>query len=97
MNICGSRKEKQPICMPSAGSTFRRGENFITAKLIDECGLKGFRIGDAEVSKKHAGFIVNVGNAKAQDVIDLVEYVKNVVYEKTNNKIELEIQIIGEK
>ena len=66
--MLGSRKEKQPIQMPSAGSTFKRGNNFITAKLIDECGLKGYKIGDAEVSKKHAGFIVNTGNATAQDV-----------------------------
>ena len=95
--MLGSRKEKQPIQMPSAGSTFKRGNNFITAKLIDECGLKGYKIGDAEVSKKHAVFIVNTGNATAQDVLDLIEYVKNTVYNKTNNLIELEVQIIGEK
>ena len=95
--MLGSRKEKQPIQMPSAGSTFKRGNNFITAKLIDECGLKGYKIGDAEVSKKHAGFIVNTGNATAQDVLDLIEYAKNTVYNKTNNLIELEVQIIGEK
>lgn len=95
--MLGSRKKKQPIQMPSAGSTFKRGNNFITAKLIDECGLKGYKIGDAEVSKKHAGFIVNTGNATAQDVLDLIEYVKNTVYNKTNNLIELEVQIIGEK
>ena len=95
--MLGSRKEKQPIQMPNAGSTFKRGNNFITAKLIDECGLKGYKIGDAEVSKKHAGFIVNTGNATAQDVLDLIEYVKNTVYNKTNNLIELEVQIIGEK
>ena len=95
--MLGSRKEKQPIQMPSAGSTFKRGNNFITAKLIDDCGLKGYKIGDAEVSKKHAGFIVNTGNATAQDVLDLIEYVKNTVYNKTNNLIELEVQIIGEK
>lgn len=95
--MLGSRKEKQPIQMPSAGSTFKRGNNFITAKLIDECGLKGYKIGDAEVSKRHAGFIVNTGNATAQDVLDLIEYVKNTVYNKTNNLIELEVQIIGEK
>lgn len=92
-----SRKEKQPVGMPSAGSTFKRGNNFITAKLIDDCGLKGFRIGDAQVSEKHAGFVVNLGNATAKDVMDLTEHVKNKVYEETNNKIELEIQIIGEK
>lgn len=92
-----NRKEKQPVEFPSAGSTFKRGKDFITAKLIDECGLKGYRIGNAEVSKKHAGFIVNLGNATAKDVLDLIEYVKNKVYEKTNKNIELEIQVIGEK
>lgn len=92
-----SRKEKQPIEFYSAGSTFKRGSNFITAKIIDECGLKGYRIGDAEVSRKHAGFVINLGNATAKDVLELIEDVKNIVYEKTNNKIELEIQIIGEK
>ena len=61
-----SRKEKQPLEYPSAGSTFKRGEDYVTAKLIDECGLKGFSIGGAEVSEKHAGFIVNKGKAKAK-------------------------------
>lgn len=90
------RKEKQPIEYPSAGSTFKRGEDFITSKLIDECGLKGYSIGDAEVSTKHAGFIVNKGNATSKDVIDLIEYVKKEVYNKFRKKIELEIEIIGE-
>ena len=88
------RKEKQPD-LPSAGSTFKRGEDFITAKLIDECGLKGYTIGGAQVSEKHAGFIVNTGNATAQDIIDLIDYVKKVVYEKTGKKIELEVEILG--
>ena len=74
-----SRKEKQPIEFYSAGSTFKRGSNFITAKIIDECGLKGYRIGNAEVSKKHAGFVVNLGDATAKDVIDVVEYVKKIM------------------
>ena len=91
-----SRKEKQPINMPSAGSTFKRGSDYITAKVIDECGLKGFSIGDAQVSEKHAGFVVNKGNATAEDVIDLIQHVKEVVYEKTGKNIELEIEIIGE-
>ena len=89
------RKEKQPIEMPSAGSTFKRGEDFITAKLIDEAGLKGFCIGGAEVSKKHSGFVVNKGNATAKDVLDLVEYIKEKVEEKFQKKIELEIKIVG--
>ena len=89
-----SRKEKQPLDLPSAGSTFKRGDGFITAKLIDDCGLKGYRIGGAEVSKKHAGFVVNVGNATSKDVLDLVNYIKKVVYENTNNNIELEIEIM---
>lgn len=88
------RKEKQPIEYPNAGSTFKRGEDFITAKLIDEAGLKGYSIGGAEVSEKHAGFIINKGNATAQDVLDLVKYIKNKIYEKFGKKIELEIKII---
>ena len=90
------RKEKQPIEYPSAGSTFKRGTDFITAKLIDEAGLKGYSIGGAEVSSKHAGFIINKGNATAKDILELIEYVKHEVEEKFNKKIELEIEIMGE-
>ena len=90
------RKEHQPIEYPSAGSTFKRGTDFITAKLIDECGLKGYSIGDAEVSIKHAGFVINKGNAKAKEVIDLIEYIKEKVADKFGKEIELEVQIIGE-
>lgn len=91
------RKEKQPMEYPSAGSTFKRGADFITAKLIDEAGLKGYRIGDAEVSTKHSGFIINKGNATAKDVLALVEHVKKTVYEKFQKEIELEIEVMGEK
>lgn len=76
------RKQKQPIEFPNAGSTFKRGKDFLTAKLIDEAGLKGFSIGGAQVSTKHSGFIINKNNATAQDVIDLAEYVKKVIKEK---------------
>lgn len=89
------RKEKQPIEYPSAGSTFKRGEDFITAKLIDEAGLKGLSVGGAEVSDKHAGFIINKGNATAKDILDLIEIVKEKIYEKYQKKIELEVEIIG--
>ena len=91
------RKEKQPMEYPSAGSTFKRGADFITAKLIDEAGLKGYRIGDAEVSTKHSGFIINKGNATAKDVLTLVEHVKKTVYEKFQKEIELEIEVMGEE
>ncbi len=90
------RKEKQPIEYPSAGSTFKRGADFITAKLIDEAGLKGYAIGDAEVSTKHSGFIINKGEATAKEVLALVKYVQEKVYEKFHKKIELEIEILGE-
>ena len=91
------RKEKQPMEYPSAGSTFKRGDDFITAKLIDDAGLKGYSIGGAEVSTKHSGFIINKGNATAKDVLDLVEYIKDEVYKKFNKNIELEIEVIGEE
>lgn len=91
------RKEKQPIEYPSAGSTFKRGNDFITAKLIDEAGLKGYSIGDAEVSSKHSGFIINKGNATSEDVLKLVKHIQEEVYKKFGKKIELEIEVIGEK
>ena len=88
------RKEKQPIEYPSAGSTFKRGTDFITAKLIDECGLKGYQIGGAQISEKHAGFIINKENATAEDVIKLMEYTKEQIYNKFGKVIEAEIDII---
>ncbi|MGN1301612.1 MAG: UDP-N-acetylmuramate dehydrogenase [Clostridia bacterium] len=90
-----SRKEKQPLNMPNAGSIFKRGESFITAQLIDKCGLKGYRIGDAEVSTLHAGFIVNKGNATSEDVLKLIQYIQEKVKEKFNVDIEPEIRILG--
>lgn len=91
-----SRRTKQPIDKPSAGSTFKRGEDFITAQLIDECGLKGYTIGGAQVSTKHAGFVVNAGDATASDVIELMGLIKKRVQEKFNKNIDLEIEVIGE-
>ena len=88
------RKEKQPIEYPNAGSTFKRGKDFITAQLIDECGLKGYKIGGAQISNKHAGFVINTGNATAKDIIDLIEYIKETVYKKKGKKIELEVEIL---
>ena len=90
------RREKQPLEYPNAGSTFKRGEGFITAQIIDQCGLKGRTVGGAQISTKHAGFIVNTGNAKAKDVLDLVEITKKEVLEKFGHEIQLEIEVIGE-
>lgn len=90
------RKEKQPLEFPSAGSTFKRGDNFITAKLIDDCGLKGYTIGGAQISEKHAGFIINKGDATSRDIFELIKYTKKKVYEIYNVRIEEEIEIIGE-
>lgn len=91
------RKNSQPLEYPSAGSTFKRGEDFITAKLIDEAGLKGTKVGDAEVSTKHGGFIINKGNATASDILELVQIIKNKIYEKYQKKIELEVEVLGEE
>ena len=95
-NYAKIRKEKQPLEYPSAGSTFKRGDNYITAKLIDEAGLKGFKIGGAEISTKHAGFIINKNNATAKDILDLIKYTQDEIYKKKKKKIQLEVEIIGE-
>jgi len=89
-----ARKEKQPLDYPSAGSVFKRGDGFFTAQLIDGCGLKGYAIGGAQVSEKHAGFIVNKGGAKFSDVVNLIEHIKSAVFDKTGKNIECEIKII---
>lgn len=91
-----TRKEKQPLSMPNAGSIFKREEGFITAQLIDKCGLKGYQIGDAQISTLHAGFIVNKGNATAKDILKLIEFTQEKVKEKFNVNIEPEIKILGE-
>lgn len=92
--LLAQRKEKQPLEYPNAGSTFKRGENYITAKLIDECELKGYSMGGAQVSEKHAGFIINRENATSADILNLIEYVQKVVKEKTGENIQLEIEIL---
>ena len=89
------RMNVQPIDIPSAGSTFKRPENGYASRLIEECHLKGERVGDAEVSNKHAGFIVNIGNAKAMDVYRLAEKVKSDVKAYFNTDLELEVKLWG--
>lgn len=88
------RMNTQPLDKPSAGSTFKRGEDYVAAKLIDEAGLKGYKIGGAEVSTKHAGFIINSGNATCKDILELIEYIQKKVENKFNKKLELEVRII---
>ena len=90
------RKERQPIGLPSAGSVFKRKDNYIPAEIIDKCGLKGYNIGDACISEKHAGFIVNKDKATADNVLELIEHIKTVVKEKYNVDLELEIKVLGE-
>ena len=88
------RVNAQPM-EPSAGSTFKRPEGYIAAKLIDDAGLKGFHVGDAYVSEKHAGFIVNKNKAKSRDILEVIYYVKKEVYNKYNVMLEEEVRIIG--
>ena len=90
------RVEKQPLEYPSAGSTFKRKENIIVSKVIDECGLKGYQVGGAAISTKHAGFIINVGGATASDILAVVEHTKEVVKEKCDIDIDLEMIVLGE-
>ena len=87
------RKTSQPLDMPSAGSAFKRPVGGYAAALIDDAGLKGFRIGDAAVSEKHAGFVVNVGHATAADVRNLLQTVSDKVYEKSQIRLEPEVRI----
>lgn len=91
----GRRRDKQPLEYPSAGSVFKRGNGFITAKLIDDAGLRGRSVGGAQVSEKHAGFIINRGGATARDVLALVEIVKAEVLRQFGKEIECEIRVIG--
>ncbi len=95
-NIMNQRITNQPLNYPSAGSTFKRGTDYITSKLLDELGLKGLTEGGAQLSEKHAGFVINKNNAKAEDVIKLIKKITSIVKEKANKDIELEIIIIGE-
>ena len=91
------RKSKQPLEFPSAGSTFKRPVGGFAAALIDECGLKGYSVGGAQVSEKHAGFVINKGGATCFDVMRLVEHIKKEVFLNKSIKLECEIRVIGEK
>ena len=88
------RKSKQPLEYPSAGSTFKRPEGYFAGKLIEDCGLKGYRVGGAMVSEKHAGFVINYDNATTGDILNLISYIQKTVKEKTGVTLETEVKIL---
>ena len=90
------RKDKQPLEYGSAGSTFKRPTGYFAGALIEQSGLKGYTVGGAQVSEKHAGFVINKDNATATDVINLIRDVQKIVYEKHGVMLETEVKIIGE-
>ncbi len=92
--LAAQRQEKQPLEYPSAGSMFKRPEGYFAAALIDQCGLKGLRVGDAQVSEKHAGFVINRGSATCADVLALVEQVRAIVLERTGVMLEMEVKVL---
>ena len=94
-DLMNRRMTTQPFDKPSCGSTFKRPAGNFAGKLISDCGLKGMSVGGAQVSDKHAGFIVNSGGATSRDILDLVQLVKKTVFEKTGVLLEEEIRIIG--
>ena len=92
--LAAKRREKQPIDLPSAGSMFKRPPGHFAAALIDQCGLKGLTVGGAQVSEKHAGFVVNRGGATCADVLELVDQVKERVFRETGVELELEVKVL---
>jgi UDP-N-acetylmuramate dehydrogenase len=93
--ILGMREQKQPLDFPSCGSVFKRPEGNFAGTLIEKCGLKGFSIGGAQVSEKHANFIINRSDASSKDIYDLINHVQRTVYEKTGVMLEKEVKFIG--
>ena len=90
-----ARKTKQPLEYPSAGSTFKRPEGYFAGKLIQDAGLKGYQVGDAQVSEKHSGFVINRGNATAADVMQLISDVADKVKEQFGVTMEPEVKRVG--
>jgi len=95
-DLTARRQDKQPLEMPSAGSVFKRPEGYFAGKLIEDCGLRGFSIGGAQVSEKHCGFIVNKGNATSKDILDLIRHIQKTVREKFGVELQTEIKIVGD-
>ena len=94
LDLIGRRREKQPLEYPSCGSTFKRPVGNYASKLIDECGFRGYRIGGAQVSEKHCGFVINRDNATSKDIFELIEIIKDTVQEKTGYLLECEVEIL---
>jgi UDP-N-acetylmuramate dehydrogenase len=96
LELAQKRRSKQPLEYPSAGSTFKRPEGHFAGALIEQAGMKGVRIGGAQVSEKHAGFIINTGGATPGDILNLIALVKQRVYETSGVMLEPEVKIVGE-
>lgn len=94
-DLWNRRRHKQPLDVPSAGSTFKRPKGYFAAALIDECKLKGVKMGGAQVSTKHAGFLINAGGATCDDVLRLAEFVRETVRRETGVELELEVRTLG--
>lgn len=93
--LAARRREKQPLEYPSAGSTFKRPAGYFAGKLIEDAGLRGFRVGDAQVSEKHCGFVINRGHATAEEILSLCRHVQAAVKEKFHVELELEVKLLG--
>ena len=89
------RVAKQPLEYASAGSTFKRPEGYFAGKLIEDAGLRGFSVGDAQVSEKHCGFVINRGNATASEIMKLIQEVQKRVYEQSGVRLEPEVKLLG--
>ena len=89
------RVSKQPLEYASAGSTFKRPEGYFAGKLIEDAGLRGFRVGDAQVSEKHCGFVINRGNATASEIMELIQGVQKRVYGQSGVRLEPEVKLLG--
>ena len=94
-DLAARRREKQPLEWPSAGSTFKRPEGYFAAALIEQCGLKGLRVGGAQVSEKHAGFVINAGGATCADILGLMARVRSEVFARTGVTLEPEVKLLG--
>jgi len=94
--IIQKRKDKHPLDLPNAGSIFKNPPDCPAGRLIEETGLKGLRVGDAQISEKHANFIVNRGRASATDIIELMDFIVKSVFEKTSRTLEPEVKVVGE-